>query len=218
MQPDGACQRLRCRQVEKRARLIRKHILKFRDHNATQDRFESLLQGHFDALYRASRRFASVDCDAEDLVQEVCLKTFERLDEFEAMEYQRAWLLRVLYHTFIDARRRDGRAPTTLGHSIDEDPATDLPGDSQLQPDEQADRIIRIERVLAAMALLDKDDCTLVAMHDIEGMSITELVGLTGMPAGTIKSRLFRTRAKLGRLVKNKQLRGVNLRLVEGGR
>ena len=192
--------------------------MKFRNHNATQDRFESLLQGHFDALYRASRRFACGDSDAEDLVQEVCLKTFERLDEFEAMEFQRAWLLRVLYHTFVDSRRRAGRAPTSLGHSIDEDSASDLPGDSQLQPDEQADRIIRIERVLAAMALLDKDDCTLVAMHDIEGMSITELVGLTGMPAGTIKSRLFRTRAKLGRLVKNKQLGGVNLRLVEGGR
>jgi RNA polymerase sigma-70 factor (ECF subfamily) len=174
------------------------------------------MRTHFDALYRAARRFSRNPGDAEDLVQDVCVKAFERCDEFANMEFQRAWLLRVLYHTFVDTTRRDGRTPTSIGGSLGDDTSSELATDSQQHPDEQADRQMGVERVLAALALLDKDDCTLLAMHDIEGMSIKELTGLTGMPAGTIKSRLFRTRAKLGRLVKNKQLGSVQLRLVQG--
>ena len=64
------------------------------------------------------------------------------------------------------------------------------------------------------MALLDKDRCSLLAMHDVDGFSVAELSELTELPEGTIKSQLFRTRAKLGRLIKNKHLKSVKLKLV----
>jgi len=191
--------------------------LKSRRRTVSADRFASLLRPHFDALYRAARRFCINAGDAEDLLQDVCLKAFERRDEFAAIEYQRAWLLRVLYHSFVDARRRDGRRPTSTDLSSGDTAVSELVDEAQDGPDEQADRQMNVERVLVAMALLDKDDCTLLAMHDVEGMSIVELTALTGLPAGTIKSRLFRTRAKLGRLVRNRQLGKTRLRLVQNG-
>ena len=191
-------------------------LLKFRNAKSSSDRFEALIQPHFDTLYRSARRFAANDSDAEDLVQDVCLKAFLNFDKFEQIEHKRAWLLRVLYHAFVDARRSQNRAPTHIGRSIDEDDQLLIAENADMQPDEQADRMLRIERLLAAMALLDKELCTLLALHDVDGLSIEELSVLTNLPQGTIKSRLFRTRAKLGRLLKNKRLGNVALKVVGG--
>ncbi|MCH7820942.1 MAG: RNA polymerase sigma factor [Proteobacteria bacterium] len=192
-------------------------LLKFRNAKSSSDRFETLMRPHFEALYRSARRFAANDADAEDLVQDVCIKAYLHFDEFERIEHPRAWLLRVLYYTFVDTRRSQNRAPTFIGKSIDQDDDLHLAENASLQPDAQADQIMRVERVLAAMALLDKELCTLLAMHDVDGLSIAELSVLTNLPQGTIKSRLFRTRAKLGRLLQNKQLGRVKLKVVSGG-
>lgn len=191
-------------------------LLKFRNSKSSSDRYEDLIRPHFEALYSSARRFAANNSDAEDLVQDVCLKAFMHIDKFEQIEHRRAWLLRILYHTFIDMRRSQDRAPTHIGQSIDQDDEVPVADNVNMQPDEQADRIMRIERLLAAMALLDKDLCTLLTLHDVEGLSIEELSELTNLPQGTIKSRLFRTRAKLGRLLQNKQLRSVALKVVGG--
>lgn len=174
------------------------------------------MRPHFDAVFASARRFATNHSDAQDLVQEICIKAFAHLDELEKMEYPRAWLLRVLYHTFVDARRSEQRSPTHVGQSIDADNEVTLADRPHLQPDQQVERMMRVERVLAAMALLDKELCSLLAMHDVDGLSIEELATLTGLPEGTIKSRLFRTRAKLGRLLQNKQLGRVKLKVVGG--
>lgn len=191
-------------------------LLKFRNSKSSSDRYEDLIRPHFEALYSSARRFAANNSDAEDLVQDVCLKAFMHIDKFEQIEHRRAWLLRILYHTFIDMRRSQDRAPTHIGQSIDQDDEVPVADNVNMQPDEQADRIMRIERLLAAMALLDKELCTLLTLHDVEGLSIEELSELTNLPQGTIKSRLFRTRAKLGRLLQNKRLRNVTLKVVGG--
>ena len=62
-------------------------------------------------LYGAARRLTSSPSDAEDLVQDVCLKAFESIDELERIEFRRAWLLRFLYHKFVDRRRNRSRSP-----------------------------------------------------------------------------------------------------------
>ncbi|MDX1482278.1 MAG: sigma factor, partial [Woeseiaceae bacterium] len=66
--------------------------LPFRREPTERQRFEARLRPHFDALYAAARRLTLSTHDAEDLVQEVCLRAFERLEAFEQMEYPRAWL------------------------------------------------------------------------------------------------------------------------------
>jgi len=191
-------------------------LLIFRNVKSSSGRFEALIHPHFDALYASARRFAANDSDAEDLVQDVCMKAFVHIDELEQIEFKRAWLLRILYHTFVDSRRRQDRSPTHIGRSIDQDDDVYLAESSDRQPEEQVDRMMNVERVLAAMALLDRELCTLLALHDVDGFSIDELTELTNLPQGTIKSRLFRTRAKLGRILQNKQFDSVKLKIVGG--
>lgn len=191
-------------------------VQKFRNRKSSSARFEVLVRPYFDALYAAARRFTASAADAEDLVQEVCMKAFLNLDDLECIEHKRAWLLRVLYNLFVDGQRKQQRSPVHIAASTDDTDEMELREHEYLQPDQQVDRMLRVDIVLRAMALLDKDQCALLAMHDVEGLSLEELHEITDLPIGTIKSRLFRTRAKLGRLLKNNSAMRPELKIVGG--
>lgn len=188
--------------------LIRKH--------SHRDRFETLVRPHFDALYAAAHRMTLSPHDAEDLVQDVCLKAFARLDELEHIEFRRAWLLKVLYHEFMDNQRRKRCSPVDIAPTGAESDEPDLIAEGTAQPFELVHRKQRIERVLQAMRCLNADQCALVAMRDVEGLSINELCTLTGMPAGTIKAQLHRTRMKLGRLLSNDAIARPHFKVIGG--
>lgn len=179
-------------------------------------RFTHLVRPHFDALYGAARRLTSSPSDAEDLVQDVCLKAFESIDELEKIEFRRAWLLKVLYHLFVDRQRAKSRSPVDQADTgVDSFNPEDITR-SGLRPDELLDRDARVETVVWAMGILDKDDCSLLALRDIEGYSLEELRDMTGLPTSTIKSRLHRTRSKLGRLLSSEAAQKPQLRIVGG--
>lgn len=161
------------------------------------------MRPHFAALYAAAHRIAASEADAEDLVQEVSMKAYLKLDDLDQIGYQRAWLLRVLYNVFIDGQRAHQRSPVSLAESPANFDEASLPAGKHTQPDEQADRMMRIDLILRAMKLLNKDRCAMLALHDIDGFSLAELHSLTGIPLGTIKSQLHRTRTKLGRLLRH---------------
>lgn len=174
-------------------------------------RFERLLSPHFNALYSAAFRLAGDSADAEDLVQEVCMKAFTKLSDLEAMEYRQAWLLRVLYNVFIDGVRRNARSPHS--DALSEDSVV-LKSDPRIEPENEADRLFDRDRLQRAMQVLNHEHCTLLALHDIDGYSVRELASLTGLTESNIKSRLHRTRARLGRLLKRDEYGLSQLELV----
>jgi RNA polymerase sigma factor (sigma-70 family) len=176
-------------------------VVDIKNRKSVPDRFETLMRPHFDALYAAARRLVASPSDAEDLVQEVCVKAFLKMDELREMEYRGAWLIRVLYNLFIDGQRNLKRSPVDIAAQSESLAKMELPAGSHMQPEEQTERMMRIDRILDAMKLLGKEKSLLLALHDIEGVSLSELHTLTGVPVGTIKSRLHRTRVKLGRLL-----------------
>jgi RNA polymerase sigma-70 factor (ECF subfamily) len=159
------------------------------------DRFATLIRQHYQALYRAAYRLTRSTVDAEDLVQEVCVRAYPRLAEVEGLEQPRGWLLRVLYRLFIDLRRRYER---THVRPIDEDEEF-VSGDPG--PAEEADRALYRWRVEDAWRYLSQEQRLLLSLHDVEGYSLLEIHSLTGLKEGTIKSRLHRARVRLGRLL-----------------
>jgi RNA polymerase sigma-70 factor (ECF subfamily) len=167
------------------------------DHSGASesDRFTALIRQHYQALYRAAYRLTRSTVDAEDLVQEVCVRAYPRLGEIEGLEQPRGWLLRVLYRLFIDLRRRYDRQHV---RSIDdgEEFVSGEPG-----PAEEADRALNRWRVEEAWRYLNREQRLLLALHDVEGYTLIEIQSLTGLKEGTIKSRLHRARVRLGRLL-----------------
>jgi len=164
---------------------------------AAAARFEALIEPHYGALYRAAYRLTRSVHDAEDLVQEVCLRAFARLDELQAFERPRAWLLCVLQRLFIDQTRRYERR---FGQSIETSDSgawmSEEPG-----PAEMAEQSSNRRHLARAWHYLDRTQQVLLALHDIEGYSLAELQQITGLKEGTLKSRLHRARVRLGKLL-----------------
>lgn len=171
---------------------------------------------HFDALYSAARRMTLSPHDAEDLVQEVCIKALKQIDHLERIEYVRAWLLKVMYNHFVDETRRAAKSPVDAAWTGEQSDEPDELASGAARPDELTETSQRVEHVIRAMRYLNAEECALVAMHDVEGLSIGELSELTGMPGGTIKARLHRTRVKLGRLMKNDAVTRPRLKAIGG--
>lgn len=165
-----------------------------------QDRFARLIRQHYQALYRAAFRLTRSEVDAEDLVQEVCVRAYPRIGEIEQLEQPRGWLLRVLYRLFVDLRRRYERK-NVRAIDDDEEFVSGEPG-----PAEEADRALYRWRIEDAWRHLNEEQRLLLALHDVEGYSLAEIHSLTGLKDGTIKSKLHRARVRLGRLLQRDQV------------
>jgi RNA polymerase sigma-70 factor, ECF subfamily len=159
--------------------------------------FASLVQPHFAALYRAALRFTRRRPDAEDLVQEVCLRACTRLEELAAVTNARAWLMRALYHCFVDATRRRRRRPDVplLGDDTPGAPASDDPG-----PDRVADATRLHERLAAVWHRLDAEQRALLSLH-AEGHDLEELAAIFAVNKNALSARLHRARQRLAKLL-----------------
>lgn len=159
--------------------------------------FERLVRPHFDRLYRLAWRLTGAKAEAEDLFQELLIKAFGKLDDLVEIDEPGSWLCRVMYNLFIDERRRFARRRM---HMVEEgqlagDGLAGLPGnDNPLHDNERLEKLRHLD---AALAKLSDEHRVVVLLHDTEGYKLTEIQALTGVPVGTVKSRLHRARARL---------------------
>lgn len=157
------------------------------------NRFQKLVEPHFERLFRLAVRLTGTRSDAEDLVQETLTRLFPDTESLAAITELGPYLSRVLYHRFVDDHRARQRRPLTLV------------GDDELpeQPDDAADPATlseaggRSTRLHQALARLSDEHRQLVLLHDAEGYALKELEAMTGTTVGTLKSRLSRARARL---------------------
>jgi len=159
--------------------------------------FERLVRPHFERLYRLAWRLAGSKSEAEDLFQELLLKAYGKLDELLHIEEPGSWLCRIMYNLFIDERRRFARRRM---HMVEEGELggaglAAMPGDSDPALDKQ--RLETWQRLERALAMLSDEHRIVVLLHDGEGYKQEEIQELTGVPVGTVKSRLHRARARL---------------------
>ncbi|MGH8197457.1 MAG: RNA polymerase sigma factor [Steroidobacteraceae bacterium] len=161
--------------------------------------FELLLRVHIPALYRSAYRWTGSTDRAEDLVQDLLLKLFPRLDELKAVEQLRPWATRVMYRIFVDQLRRERSSPVRFdSESLPPDDG-EHPGvaDESPGPPELTENLLTQERLTAAWTMLSDEHRVVLALHDIEGYGLAELEDMTGIPVGTLKSRLHRARLRL---------------------
>lgn len=161
--------------------------------------FEAEILPHLDAAYRLARILSGRQDEAEDLVQEACLRAFAGFGGYQHGTNARAWLLTILRRVFLNDRRRLRAQPLllSLGRPNDEgeflDPAdTETPG-----PEEQTLRDLDRATVLAALAELPELYRTVLALVDLEGLRYAEAAAVLECPTGTIMSRLHRGRQQL---------------------
>ncbi len=162
--------------------------------------FAELVRPHLSKLYRLAYRLTGSQHDAEDLVQDVLVKVFVRQDELTSIRELSPWLGRVLYNQFIDDKRRYGRTPVKLvGADAD---VADLADTANGSPAAAASLAEEQQRIVEALKKLAEEHRLVVVLHDVEGYKLKEIQELTGVPIGTLKSRLNRARTRLRMLLK----------------
>lgn len=137
----------------------------------------------------------------EDLTQEIFLKMFTRLDQFQGAVPFSHWVSRIAVTTCIDHLRSQQRRPEFRWADLSEGEAdvldAVLTNDSEQAPD---DALAAHELVHKLLDQLKPDDRLVIQLLDLEQKTIAEISQLTGWNASLIKVRAFRARRKLQKL------------------
>ena len=152
-------------------------------------KFKALIEPELEALHRAAYRLVRNRPDAEDLVQETCVRAIERLGDLRETESVRSWLLTVLHNVFIDGARRARRSPVAIGHDENlGESICPVPN-----PEARASMSQREEQLCNAWSKLDRGHRLLLALR-AEGYSIGEMAQITALPTEALYARLYRAR------------------------
>ena len=168
---------------------------------STQARFQQLVMPHLDRLVSfASRRLGST-ADAEDVVQDSFIRAWLGFDHLRDESRVRPWLYQIVRTVMSDFCQRRGRrslaAPTLQLEPEKEDlVVSDEPG-----PFERLVDSLSTSRVYATLRMLPETFATAVELHDIEGFRYHEIAEITGVPVGTVMSRIYRGRRQLAELI-----------------
>jgi RNA polymerase sigma-70 factor (ECF subfamily) len=151
---------------------------------------------HLDAAYNLARFLMRNEHDAEDVTQEACLRAFRFFDSFRGGN-SRAWFLTIVRNTAFTALNRTRVHEKDV--AFDEElHAMDSPAPSA---GEQLDRRFDQQTVRDAIEALPPEFRQTITLRDLDGCSYKEIADITGVPVGTVMSRLSRARADLRRLL-----------------
>jgi RNA polymerase sigma factor (sigma-70 family) len=153
--------------------------------------YAQLLERHERLSFRLAYRVTADAEEAADAVQEAFIRAHRALDRFRDGSPFRPWLLKIVYNE-ARGRRRSRRRISALLERVRSVP-------QRHQPDPMFDVLSRETRdeLALAMAALRRDDRDLIYMRYFLELSEAEMAAVLGVPRGTVKSRLSRTRGRL---------------------
>jgi RNA polymerase sigma-70 factor (ECF subfamily) len=172
--------------------------LRDRDEHA----FRELLEGYRDRVYNITYRMLGNRAEAEDVAQEVFITVFKTIDSFREESKFSTWLYRVAVNHCKNrikylARRHDRDRDELDENSQHANGAIANVVVRMSQPDRALEGV-QMEVILQkAIESLDDDHRIVVVLRDVEDLSIEEICEITGLPDGTVKSRLHRARLAL---------------------
>jgi RNA polymerase sigma-70 factor (ECF subfamily) len=158
--------------------------------------FEDTVLPHLDAAFNYARWLTRNDADAEDVVQDACVRAmrfFSSLRDNDA----RPWLFAIVRNTWYSrvSRRASSEATPLIVAQHDE-------ADDALDPEERLLQQHTVAVVRAALEQLPVDFREVLVLRELEGLSYKEIAAVVGVPLGTVMSRLARGRDRLMAVLK----------------
>ncbi|MBV9484677.1 MAG: RNA polymerase sigma factor SigM [Frankiaceae bacterium] len=150
--------------------------------------FGVLVDRHRDRLWAVALRTLGHPEDAADALQDALLSAYRGAAGFRGGSAVTTWLHRIVVNACLDLARRRAVRPT---EPLLLDPASEPAGRDRLGDQETS------LAVLAALRTLPSDQAAAIVLVDIEGYPVNEVAEILEVPAGTIKSRCARARARL---------------------
>jgi len=154
--------------------------------------FREVFRNHRADVARLALRMTSRPGDLEDLVQEVFLQVYRSIKDFRGQSRFSTWLYRVTVNVVL-MQRRAARSRPVLQEASDES----FGADARELPDDQ---LARTRRVAAFYRLLDRlsdKKRAVFVLHELEGLSPSEVAKVVNAPVLTVRTRLFYARREL---------------------
>jgi RNA polymerase sigma factor (sigma-70 family) len=162
-------------------------------------RFHQDIVPHLDAAYNFARFLSRNPDAAQDIVQEAFLRAYRSFDGYQGGD-ARAWIFSIVrncYHNWLTDRRRKARLESDA-HRPDDSEAfsiDDVPSDE----DTPETALLRRAESGAVRTVLNKLPRALrevLVLRELEGLSYRQIAEASGLPIGTVMSRLARARAQ----------------------
>ena len=178
----------------------------------SEDLVRAILAGNdkaFDELVGLNKRFVFNLCyrllgdydEADDCAQEVFIKVYRSIDGFRFESGFRTWLYRIAVNTcknrFRSLEYRMGQKKVRLDMNEDEDVKTIEIGNERQSPSLALRRKELGRLIQEAVNRLPDEQKLVVVLRDMEGRSYEEIIEITGLKLGTLKSKLSRARLRL---------------------
>ncbi len=171
--------------------------------NGHPERFEALVLRHQKPLYSYVLRIVGRPDEAVEVAQEAFARAYLALDRYDARWRFSTWLYRIATNCAIDVLRRGRPAPVSLDESL----PGGAPGLSERIASTSASPAEAFEfretsaRLSRALAKLSPPARALLLLRHVHHRRYDEIARITGLPLGTVKNRIFRSRERLRRLL-----------------
>ncbi len=148
-------------------------------------------------VWRSLQRMGVPESDLDDALQEVFIVVHRKLDQYDAERAKLStWLFGITLNV---ARKHRSRGRLTLGVDLEATPSDQPCQDTQLQRMQQA------ERLNVVLGKMRPEHSATFVMFELEGLSCQEIADLTGVPVGTVYSRLHKAREQFKDLVEKSE-------------
>jgi RNA polymerase sigma factor (sigma-70 family) len=161
-------------------------------------RFAEVVLPHLDDAYGLARWITGTRADAEDVVQESCLRAFRAIGGF-AEGNARAWVLTIVRHTAYQWLRKNRPAPIVLVEDlelVEHHQADFVPLDADT-PESALIGKTTTQQLEAAISALPTPFREVLVLRDLQDLSYREIAAVTQVPLGTVMSRIARARRRL---------------------
>ena len=179
--------------------------LVLRAQNGSTEAFESLVTRYRGRIYAMTMNMTGNDADAWDLSQEVFIKAWRKLPEFERRSQFYTWLYRIANNTVIDWIRKKKIQGAEFNDELGHAPAAGAPTTPRTAP--APDHAILNQetgaRIREALDQLSPEHRAVILLKEIDGLSYQEIADTVGCAIGTVMSRLFNARKRLQEMLRD---------------
>ncbi|MBQ3227966.1 MAG: sigma-70 family RNA polymerase sigma factor [Clostridia bacterium] len=171
--------------------------------------FEQIVLQTERAVYNLALSIVKKKEDAEDVTQETYLRLWRAASELKLESSLKLYILRTARNLALDLIRKNSKRDEidTVILDAEGEFEIDIADDSpDSRPDESYLRKIEKEVVRQSIEELPSAAREIIVLRDIEGLSYTEIAEMLGLAEGTLKSKLFRARERLRKIILSKNI------------
>jgi len=158
--------------------------------------FNRLVLLYQDIAYTVAYRIMGESDAAADAAQEAFISAFRKIHQFQGERFK-PWLMRIVTNACYDELRRRQRRPASSLEELHEIASLPELSSHDDNPEQRAQLNELHHAIQDCITALPESHRVIAVLSDVEGYPYQEIVEITGLPLGTVKSRLSRARTRL---------------------